>query len=375
MKIKDFGVEIYMNKYETQAVYNLAETCVSSFYVEEFLDFLGDKEAMIQTLLEKRLSYGDIEGSQALLEGIASLYNNLSIHNIVPTHGAIGANNMVLNAIVEPGDEIISVIPTYQQLYSIPESIGATVHLLPLTYEDKFLPNLDVLKTMMNPNIKLVCINNPNNPTGAVMDETYLQAIVDIVKPYGSYILCDEVYRGLTHEGNNLTTSIIDLYDKGISTSSMSKTFSLAGIRLGWIAAPDAVIQEVLIHRDYDTISCGVIDDYFATLALQNKSLIFERNLKIVRENVKILTDWVADDDNYDIIPPKGGTTAFIKMNFDLPSHDFCVNLLNDTGVLVLPGSAMDMEGYIRVGYAYETEGLKKGLEIISAYTKTCLAK
>lgn len=375
MKIKDFGVEIYMNKYETQAVYNLAETCVSSFYVEEFLDFLGDKDAIIQKLLEKRLSYGDIEGSQALLEGIASLYNNLSIHNIVPTHGAIGANNMVLNAIVEPGDEIISVIPTYQQLYSIPESIGATVHLLPLTYEDKFLPNLDVLKKMMNPNIKLVCINNPNNPTGAVMDETYLQAIVDIVKPYGSYILCDEVYRGLTHEGNNLTTSIIDLYDKGISTSSMSKTFSLAGIRLGWIAAPDAVIQEVLIHRDYDTISCGVIDDYFATLALQNKSLIFERNLKIVRENVKILTDWVAHDDNYDIIPPKGGTTAFIKMNFDLPSHDFCVNLLNDTGVLVLPGSAMDMEGYIRVGYAYETEALKKGLEIISAYTKTCLAK
>ena len=368
MNIKEFGVEMYMNTYEDDCKYNLVETCVSSMSVDELLALTGEKDKFMEDILALRLTYGHIMGSPDLKAGICSLYKNIKPENVVTTHGAIGANSLVLNAIVEPGDETISVLPTYQQLYSIPESIGAKVKILPLNAENKFLPDLDQLAGYMNNKVKMVCINNPNNPTGAFMDDEYLKKIVEIVKPYGSYILCDEVYRGLVHEGQHLTESVADLYAKGISTSSMSKVYSLAGIRMGWVAGPEEVIEMVIKHRDYTTISCGGIDDYIAAIALRNKEKIFERNLKIVRANIRILDDWVNSDPNFSYVRPKAGTTAFIKLNFEASSREFCLKLLEETGVMILPGSTMDMEGYVRIGYAYEPKQLKLGLEKISEF-------
>jgi len=373
MKIKPFGVEIYMNAYEDDCVYNLGETCVSSVTVDELLTLVGDKEALMEEILALRLTYGHIKGSPDYKAAICGLYETMKPENVLTTHGAIGANHLVITTLVEPGDEVISVLPTYQQLYSIPESVGAKVHILPLNMENNFLPDLALLKSTMNEKVKLVCINNPNNPSGAVMDKAYLMKLIDIVKPYGAYILCDEVYRGLIHEGNNLMASMADLYEKGISTGSMSKAYSLAGLRIGWVAAPADVIENIFIHRDYNTISCGVIDDYLAALALKNKDKIFERNLGIVRNNLAILDQWINADPNFSYIKPKAGTTAFVKLNFDMPSYDFCLKLLKETGVLVLPGSAMDMEGFIRIGYAYEAKLLQTGLDKISEFTRDLL--
>jgi aspartate/methionine/tyrosine aminotransferase len=154
----------------------------------------------------------------------------------------------------------------------------------------------------------------------------------------------------------------------------MSKAFSLAGLRLGWVAGPIEVIEMVSIHRDYTTISCGVIDDYLAALALKNKDKIFERNLNIVKTNIEILDKWITSDSNFSYVRPKGGTTAFIKMEFDMPSFDFCQKLLRETGVMLVPGSAMQMEGFVRMGYAYEPKLLSVGLEKISEFTKELLA-
>lgn len=375
MKIKEFGVEMYMNAYEDDCTYNLAETCVSSMTVSELLELTGEKDKILGDILSSRLSYGHIEGSPAFKDGICSLYEKMKPENITTTHGAIGANSLAINAVVEPGDDVVSILPTYQQHYSIPESIGANVKILPLNMANKFMPDLELLANYMNNNVKLVCINNPHNPSGSVMDRGYLQKLIDIVSPYGAYILSDEAYRGLTHEGNNLTESIADLYDKGISTASMSKTFSLAGLRIGWVAAPEEVISLITMHRDYTTISCGVIDDYLASVALKNKDRIFERNLKIIKNNIGILDDWMNSDPNFSYIKPRGGTTAFIKLNFDYPSNDFCVKLLEKTGVLILPGSVMDTEGFVRIGYAYEPELLKAGLDQISEFTKGLLNK
>jgi len=370
MKIKDFGVEIHMNAYENDCTYNLAETCVSSMTLAELMELTEGKEKILSEIVGLRLSYGHIEGSPDFKRNIASLYKSANEKNIVTTHGAIGANHLVLQTLVEPGDETISILPTYQQLYSIPESVEANVRILPLSAENKFLPDLELLAEYMTDKVRIVCINNPNNPSGSVMDREYLEKIVEIVNPYGAYILCDEVYRGLTHEGDNLTASIFDLYDKGVSTSSMSKVFSLAGLRLGWIVAPEDVIERVNRHRDYNTISCGVIDDYLAALALKHKDKIFARSLEIVRNNLKILDDWINSEPNFSYTKPKGGTTAFLKLNLDMPSEEFCQRLLKETGVLLVPGAAFDMEGYVRIGYAYEPVLLKTGLEKISEFAK-----
>ncbi len=372
MKIKDFGVEMWMNKYEDFCEVNMAETCVQSFVVEELIELSGEpKEKVVEDIMKMHLTYGAILGSERLRKEIAGLYETAKIDNVVTTHGAIGANNLVLTSIVEAGDKVISVLPTYQQMYSIPEAIGAEVKILQLREENGFLPDLNELEAMAEGGVKLICINNPNNPTGALMDEAFLKRIIAIAEKAGAYILADEVYRGLNHEGNPFMTSVFDLYEKGISTGSMSKTFSMAGIRTGWICAPKEVMDEVLKHRDYNTISCGMIDEYLAALALENKDKIVERNLEIVRKNKKMLSDWVSKEDKISYIEPKAGTTAFLKYDLDMDSESFCKRLLDETGVILLPGNVMQMEGYLRIGYANDPVIIAEGLKRISAFIKS----
>ncbi|WZL74344.1 aminotransferase [Clostridiaceae bacterium 35-E11] len=370
MKIKDFGVEMWMNAYETKCDYNLAETCVESLTVEELLDLSGNKEKIMEEILKMQLTYGDIEGSEKLRKGIASLYKDVDIENICITHGAIGANFLALTTLVDPGDRVISVMPTYQQLYSIPESIGADVKILRLKPENNYLLDLEELKSYVNEKTKVICINNPNNPTGALMDEAFLMEVVEIAKSCGAYVLCDEVYRGLTHEKENFTTSIADLYEKGISTGSMSKVFSLAGIRLGWIIGPVDFIQQVNKFRDYNTISCGMIDDRLAVVALENKDKIMKRNLDIITNNIKILDKWVQAESAISYIKPKAGTTAFLKYDLDMPSEEFCLKLLKEKSVFLVPGKALDIEGFVRIGYANNPKILEAGLEKISEFLK-----
>ncbi len=370
MKIRNFGVEIWMNKYETKCELNLAETCVESLTVAELLDMTGTND-IAQQLMPMKLTYGEIEGSVRLRNLVAGLYENQKLENVVTTHGAIGANALVHQTLVEPGDRVISVLPTYQQHYSIPESIGADTQILKLTEATGFLPDLEELKRLAIPGTKLIAINNPNNPTGSLMDRAYLERIVEIARACGAWILCDEVYRGTDQEGEDgMTTSIADLYEKGISTGSMSKTYSLAGLRLGWIVAPVELIHAVSIHRDYNTISVGMLDDYFAALALENKEKILARSHRITRTNLAILSDWVDGEPLISWIKPKSGTTALLKYDLPISSEEFCITLLEKTGVMLTPGSAMDMEGYLRIGYTNPEAALREGLGRISQFLK-----
>lgn len=375
MKIKPFGVEIWMNQYETQCAYNLAETCVESLSVAQLLDLAGKRGAILDELLPLKLTYGAIEGTERLRGNIASLYTRQKPENVTITHGAIGANALVYASLVEPGDRVISVLPTYQQHYSIPESLGADVQIHKLREENAFLPDLDEIERMITPNTRLIAVTNPNNPTGSVMDRTMMQRLADIAARVGAYVLCDEVYRGVDQVGDDLTVSMADLYERGISTGSMSKAFSLAGLRLGWIVGPTDLIHAVSIHRDYNTISVGMLDDHFASIALEHRDAILARNRAIVRENLAILDRWVAEEPAISYVKPKGGTVALLKYDFDLPSRDFCVRLLEAEGVMFTPGSALDMEGYVRIGYANNRAVLEQGLPRVSRFLRTLNSK
>src|SRR5688572_507997 len=371
MKIKPFGVEIWMNQYETQCAYNLAETCVESLTVAQLLDLAGKRGAILDELLPLKLTYGAIEGSERVRGNIASLYARQKTENVTITHGAIGANALVYATLVEPGDRVISVLPTYQQHYSIPESLGADVQIHKLREQNAFLPDLDEIARLITPNTKLIAITNPNNPTGSVMDRAMMQRLADLAGRVGAYVLCDEVYRGVDQVGDELTVSMADLYERGISTGSMSKAFSLAGLRLGWIVGPRDLIHAVSIHRDYNTISVGMLDDHFASIALEHRDAILKRNRAIVRENLAILDRWVAEEPAISYVRPKGGTVALLKYDFDLPSRDFCVRLLEAEGVMFTPGSALDMEGYVRIGYANNRAVLEEGLPRVSRFLRT----
>lgn len=368
MKIKEFGVEIWMNEYENSCLYNLAETCVESLTVEQLLDMAGKRETILNELLPMKLTYGAIEGSDRLRNNITEIYQNQQKENILITHGAIGANALIHQTLVEPGDRVVSVLPTYQQHYSIPESFGADVQIVKLKEENNFLPDLEELQKLTNSNTRLITINNPNNPTGALMDEAFLKQIVDIARACDAYLLCDEVYRGTDASGDGFTASIADLYEKGISTASMSKSFSLAGLRLGWIAAPTDVIHAVTIHRDYNTISVGMLDDHFACIALECKEQILERSRSICQANREVLDAWISNEPLISYVKPQSGTVALLKYDLDMSSREFCVRLLESKGVMFTPGSVLEMEGYVRIGYANNPQVLKDGLQKTSEF-------
>lgn len=369
MEIKHFQIEEWMNEYEDDAVYNMAETCVNSLTLGELIKLGGeDPEQFFKNLSDQKLTYGHIEGSPDFREKVAGLYEKMKPENILAMNGAIGANFLLLYSLVKPGDEVVCVHPTYQQLYSVPESFGATVKLLELRAENQFYPDLDELKSLVTEKTKLIIINNPNNPSGAVMGEAMLKEIVAVAKSADAYLLCDEVYRGLLQEPGLIVPSIADLYEKGISTSSMSKSLSLAGLRLGWIAASEEVIRECVKHRDYTTISVGMMDDILAVHALENYDKIMERNLKIVRDNVAILDEWVGSEPHFDYVKPQGGTTAILAFDYDMTSVDFCIGLYEKNGAFLAPGSCFDLEGTVRIGYACDTNVLKEGLVKVSEY-------
>ena len=369
MKIKPFAVEEWMNAWEVGAKYNIAETCVDSISMNELFELTGeDKTEFLNRLCARRLSYGDIEGLPEFRKGVCGLYKTLNIENIVPTHGASGANHHVFYSLISPGDRVVSIMPTYQQLYSIPESYGADVQILHLSKENNYLPDLEKLRRLVTPKTKMICINNPNNPTGALMSEQMLREIVEIARSADAWILCDEVYRHLSQE-DGWCPSIVDLYEKGISVSSMSKVFSLAGLRLGWIATHDmSVVKSCLSHRDYNLVSCGVFDEMLAAVALKHRDKLLERSRKIVRENLQILDDWVGSEPHVSYVKPKAGTTAVVYYDLDIPSYEFCEEMYKKTGAFVTPGDCFEVPHSMRIGYAYGKQDLIDGLKAISEY-------
>jgi len=371
MKIKTFKVEEWMNNYENDAVYNIAETCVDSVSVDELFELTGeDKKAFFDKFCGRRLTYGAIWGAAEFKEGICKLYKTVKPEQVVTTHGASGANHLAFYSLVEPGDEVVSIMPTYQQLYSIPESFGATVKIMNLKKENGYLVDVEELRSLVTPKTKVICINNPNNPTGALMPASELKDIVEVARSVGAYVFCDEVYRMLG-QTDEYPESVADLYEKGISVSSMSKVFSLAGLRLGWIASRDqAFMESCLIHRDYNLVSCGLFDEALAAVALRHKDKLLERNRAFVRRNLAILDEWVKNEPHVTYVKPKAGTTALLFYDFDMPSRDFCVRLLKETGAFLTPGECFEIEHSLRIGYASETEDLKKGLAKISEFIK-----
>lgn len=376
MNIKPFAVEEWMNAYETGAKYNIAETCVDSISLDELFELSGtDKDAFLNKLCARRLTYGAIEGSSDLKEGIASLYRTMAPQEIVPTHGASGGNHHVFYSLINPGDKVISIMPSYQQLYSIPASLGADVKIMHLKKENGYLPDVDELKKLAEGGVKMICLNNPNNPTGALIPEEILQKVIRIARDFDAYLLVDEVYRHLI-QSDDWQPSIVDMYEKGISTSSMSKVFSLAGVRLGWIATHDKdALKQMWSHRDYNLISCGMIDDAIAALALKSKEAILKRNKKIIRENLAVLDEWIEKEPRLSYVKPEAGTTALVYYDFPVDSYTLCRQMYDACGAFVTPGNCFDEPCSMRIGYAADRDTLEKGLKAMSTFFRSLETK
>ncbi|EIQ81643.1 UNVERIFIED_CONTAM: aminotransferase [Streptococcus canis] len=368
MKLPAFGVEEWLNQHEKEAIYDIAGSTIASLTLEELFEVTGeDSQAFYQNLHQKPLNYGWIEGSPDFKKGVANLYQNLEPENILQTNGATGANFAVLYALIEAGDHVIAHYPSYQQLYDIPESLGATVDYWQVKEDLNWLPDLDVLEQLIRPNTKLITINNANNPTGAYMNRDYLDTLIAIAKAHDLYIVSDEVYHSFASDH---LLGIADLYDKGISVNSMSKTFSLPGIRVGWLAASEEIVELLRTYRDYTMICAGVFDDMVAALALKHAPKLLQRNRQILTRNLNLLDNWVQQEEKVSYVKPKQVSTAFVKLAIEEAIEPFALRLLRDYGTLVVPGNRFDRDKHVRIGYCCQPEILQAGLSALSEMLK-----
>lgn len=374
MKIRPFGIEDWCTLYEYSSKYNLGETCISSFTLQEFFDLAGiDGDAVWNDLKNRTLTYGYLEGNPKFLDGVCSLYRTMKPENITTTHGCAGANQLVFSALIEQGTHVITILPTYGQLYAIPEAMGGDVDIMMLKRENEFLPDLDELRSLVREDTKLIVINNPHNPSGNLIPESMLHEIAEIARSVGAYVLCDETYRHLT-QNDIYMESMADIYEKGISVSSMTKVFALAGLRCGWIAAKDPELNKMLeTHREYQIISGSYIDEYFAGLVLEHKDKVLARSKAIMRKNLAIVKEWIANEPHLTMVMPKAATMCMVYYDFDVDSYEMCEDLQKKESVFLMPGRTLDLDDHcFRLGFSCATQELIDGLAATSKFFREC---
>jgi len=378
-----------MEKHEINAKYNIAETCAASISLEELKDLSEDKERNIWSPSTK-LTYGPIRGSEEFRGNLANLYSAkkpFRAENVLITPGAIAANMIVFYGLIGKGDHVICHYPTYQQLYEIPTSLGAEVDLWHSKEDRKWQLDVDELKGLIRPNTRMIIINNPHNPTGAIIPKATLDALVELAEEHDLIIHSDEVYRPLFHSVSpgapEFPPSILSLpYAKAIATGSLSKAYSLAGIRVGWIASRSPEIIEACAQaRDYTTISVSQLDDQIAAYALSPNCIhaLLGRNIQLAKRNLEILERFVERHRwACDWVKPVAGTTAFIKfskMGSEIDDVAFCEALMEESGVMLVPGSRCfgggnNFNGFVRFGFCCETNVLEEGLEKLGEFMK-----
>ena len=372
MELVQFGCEDWLNVWEKSATLDIAQSTIEALSLEEILSFEPDGgKAFMAKLMKEQFSYGWIDESPAFKTEVAKLYQRVPEDNILSTNGATGANFLSILGLVGQGDHVIAQYPSYQQLYDWPKTLGAQVDYWQIKEENGWLPAIDELRQMVKPTTKLICLNNAAQPTGAIMTPSFLSEVIEIARSVDAYLLCDEVYLPLDEETDY--APIADLYEKGISTNSISKTYSVPGIRVGWIATQDRnLCDEFRKIRDYTMISTGVFDDAVASLVLKHREKVLARARQIVKGNLAILKDWVEQEPLVSMIFPKAVSVSFLKFE-ELPpnkTEDFAVQLLKETGVLIIPGNRFDLPGYARIGYCTDEKTLREGLRKLSEFLR-----
>ncbi len=375
MKLDEFVLENWLNPAANSPknkVY-LGGSCVLPMTVEELFELTGENlDSFLEDLKKMNLGYGFFAGTPRLREAVAKLYKGVTAEDVILVHGGTGANNTVVYTLIEPSDNVISIMPNYQQYYSIPRSIGAEVREIDLKPEDGYKLNLSEVRKAVDSNTKAIMLTNPNNPTGSLLELEEMQELVEIAKSVDAWIVCDEMYRGLKKE---YMPSMADLYDKAIVTCSSSKIYSMAGTRCGWIICRDPEVRwELFNRRSYDSICGGVFDEWIFAIALEHADKIFERSRNIVEHNKAIVDKWLDGHKYLHQYADAYGTTYLIHYDLNVDSEKFCDDLLDQKGVLICHGDCFYLPHTFRLSLSHAEE-LEKGLTLIDEYIEELVSR
>jgi aspartate/methionine/tyrosine aminotransferase len=371
VKIETFALERWMTAWETKTPYDIAESGIYPQTVRELLAFEPpeERERVLERLLDVRLGYSEAPGTIELRTALAATYRDTGPEEILVTTGAIEANFLLFNVLLEPGDHVVAVYPAYQQLYSVPRAIGCDVSLWRLRPETGFRYDLEELERLVTPRTRLIVINTPHNPTGAMLSAEDLARVDRLASSVGARVLSDEAYRWLEIPGGEpLAPPMRNSNGAGVSVGTLSKPFGLPGLRIGWFAGPADLVAKCWAMRDYVSLSPGKLNDALAVLAIKHRDEIVQRTQAIVRRNLKTARAWFAE--HADVVswtPPRGGLLALMRYALDMPSLELSNRLAQEYGVMLAPGSAFGLEHHLRIGIGQQPEIFSEGLRRTAA--------
>jgi aspartate/methionine/tyrosine aminotransferase len=360
MKIETFDLERYQSLWENEVEYNLTESGIHPFTLRELLD-----GKQIDALLDIRLGYGQTNGSKELRDAVARLYPGTDRDNVLITSGSAEANFIAMWSILEPGDELILMLPNYMQIWGIARSFGVTVKPFYLRRENHWAPDLNELRDLISPSTKVIAVCNPNNPTGAVMSREAMDGMAKLAAENGILVYADEVYKGAELDGRE-GPSFMDIHDRTVVAAGLSKALSHPGLRIGWLVGPKDIIDQAWHRHDYTSISTSVLSQAVGTIILEPamRQRIFDRNRALLNRNLEVIEKWVNKHGNrLSFIPPKAGGFAFVKYTMDINSTALADKLRDEKSTLIVAGDCFGMDGYIRIGIGSETDFLVDGLK------------
>jgi len=367
MRVPRFAMERMQSTWENLVDYNLSESGVHPMKVEDLIQDPVERAGV----LGQELVYPQSNGTVELRERVAAMYPGATADHVEVTNGGSEANFVTMWSLIEPGDEIVSMVPNYGQTLGLAEGFGGILKPWPMRLADdgsRWFCDLDALKTLVTPKTKLIIVCNPNNPTGACLPASDLDGICAVASKVGAWVLADEIYRGAEISGPE-TASVWGRYERVIITSGLSKAYGLPGLRVGWIVSAPDVVANTWAYHDYTTIGPGTLSDRFARIALQPamRAKILARTRSILTTNLPVILDWLdAHKDRFSYARPEAGAIVYMRYHDAINSTTLVDRLRVEKSVLIVPGDHFGMDGYLRVGFGSETRYLRDGLDRLS---------
>ena len=336
--MRDFSLEVFFSKWEFAARHHLTASDAESVTLSRLLELATPADRERFSALH--LGYTQTFGSQTLLEAIAATYSGLSAHDVLCFAGAEEGIYVCMRTLLEAGDHAIVMTPNYQAAETLPLAICELTGV-PLVESDDWALDVDAVRAAVRPNTKLISINFPNNPTGAVPTSAAFEALVDLCRKHGIWLFSDEVYRGLERSEADRIPQAAEVYERGISLNVMSKAYGLPGLRIGWIACQDrALLARMERYKHYLSICNSAPSEVLAEIALKARDTLLARNRGLVVENLKRLDTFFAQFESlFEWKAPKGGCVAFPRYRGSEGVEAFCQRLVEEAGVLLLPAS------------------------------------
>jgi aspartate/methionine/tyrosine aminotransferase len=339
---------------------NLAESSVSDASLALLGTDLGDLV----------LQYGDHRGLPALREHIAADGDGLTAGDVIVTAGAAGALFLLATTLLQADDHLVVIRPNYATNIETPRAIGSSITFVDLTFEDGWRIDPERLKAAVTDRTRLVSITVPHNPTGRGMEEADLRAILADCEARSVHVLVDETYREMTFGGPLPVAASLSPW--AISVSSLSKTFGLPGIRIGWLTSRDPdLVERILAAKEQVSITGSIVDETIALRARRMRDAWLPGIMAGIEEGLATVRDWVAAEDLVEWVEPDGGVVCFprIRPELQVDAEAFHRILLDEHATVVGPGHWFEQpDTYMRIGYGWPTrERLIEGLVNVSS--------